>query len=57
MKILILLFFIVNVFAQDKGSDAYKNKRYAAARLFYENILKSRDDDESARNLRQPPQS
>ena len=49
MKILILLFLIVNVFAQDKGSDAYKNKRYDAARLFYENILKSRDDDESAK--------
>ena len=49
MKILILLFLIVNVFAQDKGSDAYKNKRYDTARLFYENILKSRVDDESAK--------
>tara|TARA_Y100001970_G_C13945218_1_gene705284 strand:+ start:190 stop:837 length:648 start_codon:yes stop_codon:yes gene_type:complete len=48
--IIIILFLIVNVsFSQDKGKTAYENGNYNDARLYYENILRSRENDNAAK--------
>ena len=48
--IFIILLLIVNVsFSQDKGKTAYENGNYNDARLYYENILKSRENDNAAK--------
>ena len=48
--IFIILLLIVNVsFSQDKGKTAYENGNYNDARLYYENILRSRENDNAAK--------
>ena len=48
--IFIILPLIVNVsFSQDKGKTAYENGNYNDARLYYENILRSRENDNAAK--------
>ena len=48
--IFIILLLIVNVsFSQDKGKTAYENGNYNDARLYYKNILKSRENDNAAK--------
>ena len=48
--IFIFLLLIVNVnFSQDKGKTAYENGNYNDARLYYENILRSRENDNAAK--------
>ena len=48
--IFIFLLLIVNVsFSQDKGKTAYENRNYNDARLYYENILRSRENDNAAK--------
>ena len=48
--IFIILLSIVNVsFSQDKGKTAYENGNYSDARLYYENILRSRENDNAAK--------
>ena len=48
--ILIILLLIVNVIlSQDKGKTAYENGNYNDARLYYENILRSRENDHAAK--------
>ena len=48
--IFFILLLILNVsFSQDKGKTAYENGDYNDARLFYENILRSRENDNAAK--------
>ena len=48
--IFIILLLIVNLsFSQDKGKTAYENGNYNDARLYYENILRSRENDNAAK--------
>ena len=48
--IFIILPLIVNIiFSQDKGKTAYENGNYNDARLYYENILRSRENDNAAK--------
>ena len=48
--IFIIFLLIVNVrFSQDKGKTAYENGNYNDARLYYENILRSRENDNAAK--------
>ena len=48
--IFIILLLIVNVsFSQDKGKTAYENGSYNEARSYYENILRSRENDNAAK--------
>ena len=48
--IFIILLLIANVsFSQDKGKTAYENGNYNDARLYYENILRSRENDNAAK--------
>ena len=48
--IFIIFLLIVNVsFSQDKGKTAFENGNYNDARLYYENILRSRENDNAAK--------
>jgi len=48
--IIIIFILVINIgLAQDKGRSAYDNEDYGGARLFYENILKKRKNDDYAK--------
>ena len=48
--IFIILLLLINVsFSQDRGKAAFDNGNYDDARLYYENILRSRDNDDAAK--------
>ena len=50
MKYVFIFFIIISAsFSQDKGIESYQNNKYDDARSFYENILRKRKNDDSAK--------
>ena len=48
--IFIIFILLINVgFPKDKGKAAFDNGNYADARFYYENILRSRENDDAAK--------
>ena len=48
--IFIIFILLINVgFSKDKGKAAFDNGNYADARFYYENILRSRENDDAAK--------
>ena len=43
------IFLVSASFSQDKGIESFENEKYDDARSFYENILRKRKNDDSAK--------